>query len=162
MASLNSPDKKGRTIVVGIDLSQISKTAFQWVLKNIYREGDTLVLTHCPELPSLPSFTFKSGLAPPVADWKVKLDEMNLEIRKLEEEYQTICIQQKINFKAAGQSMKNAGEGILKVASDEGADMICVGTRGLGTVKRALLGSVSNYLVHNSTLIPVLVIPISG
>jgi len=33
---------------------------FAGVLKNIYREGDTLILTHCPELPSLPSFTFKS------------------------------------------------------------------------------------------------------
>lgn len=82
------------------------------------------------------------------------------QVRHLIACFDLVCEQ--INFKAAGQSMKNAGEGILKVASDEGADMICVGTRGLGTVKRALLGSVSNYLVHNSTLIPVLVIPISG
>ena len=64
-----------------------------------------------------------------------------------------------IAFKAAGSSCKNAGEGILKVAEDEKADLICVGTRGLGSVKRAFLGSVSNYLVHNTTGTPVLVIP---
>jgi len=39
---------------------------------------------------------YAGGLAPPVADWKEKLDQMNQEIRKLEDEYQTICIQQKV------------------------------------------------------------------
>ena len=36
------------------------------------------------------------GLAPPLADWKDRLDEMNTAMRKLEEDYQTICIQKKV------------------------------------------------------------------
>ena len=54
--------------------------------------------------------------------------------------------------------MKNPGEGIIKIADEERAGIIIMGTRGLGSVKRALLGSVSDYVVRN-TNIPVIIVP---
>ena len=48
------------------------------------------------------------------------------------------------------------GEAIIEAAVEENADMIIVGTRGLGKVKRTFLGSVSDYCVHHSP-VPVLV-----
>ena len=54
--------------------------------------------------------------------------------------------------------MKSPGEGICRVAIEEQADIVIIGTRGLSTVKRAVLGSVSDYVVRNSG-IPTLVIP---
>jgi len=48
------------------------------------------------------------------------------------------------------------GEGIIRVAKDEEASIIVTGTRGLGKLRRTLLGSVSDYLVHHSH-VPVLV-----
>lgn len=48
------------------------------------------------------------------------------------------------------------GEAIVEAAIEENADMVVVGTRGLGKVKRAFLGSVSDYCVHHSP-VPVLV-----
>lgn len=48
------------------------------------------------------------------------------------------------------------GEAIIEAAVEENADMIVVGTRGLGKVKRTFLGSVSDYCVHHSP-VPVLV-----
>lgn len=47
---------------------------------------------------------------------------------------------------------------ILRVAEDREVDLVVVGARGLGAVKRALLGSVSSALVHESDR-PVLVVP---
>lgn len=57
-------------------------------------------------------------------------------------------------FKESGK----AGEVICKFAQDENADMCIMGSRGLGTVRRTFLGSVSDYVVHHAH-IPVAVIP---
>jgi len=48
-------------------------------------------------------------------------------------------------------------ETVLDVANETKADMIVVGSRGLGDVQRMLLGSVSSYLVHHAH-VPVLVV----
>jgi nucleotide-binding universal stress UspA family protein len=48
------------------------------------------------------------------------------------------------------------GEAIIKAANDEGACMIVCGTRGHGKLKRAFLGSVSDYVAHHST-VPVII-----
>lgn len=53
---------------------------------------------------------------------------------------------------------KNAGQGIVAAADNEKASLIVVGTRGLDVVRRTLLGSVSDYIIHHSK-IPVLVCP---
>lgn len=47
---------------------------------------------------------------------------------------------------------------ILDVATETGADLIVLGTHGRTAVQPALLGSVSNAVVHHSKL-PVLVVP---
>ena len=48
------------------------------------------------------------------------------------------------------------GEGICKVAKEVNADLIITGTRGLGSVRRTLLGSVSDYILHHAH-VPVIV-----
>lgn len=47
---------------------------------------------------------------------------------------------------------------ICKLAKDECADIVLIGSRGVGTLRRTFLGSVSDYCVHH-THIPVVVIP---
>jgi nucleotide-binding universal stress UspA family protein len=49
------------------------------------------------------------------------------------------------------------GPALCDAAERLGADVIVVGSRGRGAIKRALLGSVSTYVVHNATC-PVLVV----
>ena len=44
------------------------------------------------------------------------------------------------------------GEQVVRVAEDEGADFIITGSRGLGTFRRTLLGSVSDFIVHHATV----------
>lgn len=50
------------------------------------------------------------------------------------------------------------GEAICKVAREKNAVLIVVGSRGLGTIRRTLLGSVSTYIVHHAD-VAVTVIP---
>ena len=42
------------------------------------------------------------------------------------------------------------GEQIIKECTDYNATMVVLGTRGLGAVRRTILGSVSDYVVHHA------------
>lgn len=147
-----------RVVLLAVDPSENARNAFEWFMANVHRPDDLIVLVHCPEAPKLPTFSFKSGMAPPVDEWKKALDEMNAKTQKLEEEYEGELIQKKLRYKVRGESAKKPGEGICQVAEQEKADLICMGTRGLSGVKRAFLGSVSEYVVRNANK-PVLIIP---
>ena len=48
------------------------------------------------------------------------------------------------------ESGSKKGETICRVAEEEEAVMVVVGTRGLGKVKRTIMGSVSDYVVHHA------------
>ena len=52
----------------------------------------------------------------------------------------------------------DAREELLHCATKFHALAIIIGTRGRGAVKRALLGSTSDYVVHHAT-VPVMVVP---
>jgi nucleotide-binding universal stress UspA family protein len=51
------------------------------------------------------------------------------------------------------------GDAIVEAADEAGAEAIVCGTRGLGSVRSALLGSVAKDLLHHSHL-PLLVVPV--
>lgn len=50
------------------------------------------------------------------------------------------------------------GEHVCKTALKEKANLIVVGSRGMGTVRRTILGSTSDYIIHHAH-VPVLVVP---
>lgn len=51
----------------------------------------------------------------------------------------------------------NIAKAILRVAGEEHSDLICMGSRGLGLFKGALIGSVSQKVVEDSP-IPVMIV----
>lgn len=78
--------------------------------------------------------------------------------QELETFYEQACIEKKLRYKVRGESNKNVGEGICRVAEEEKVNLIVMGTRGLGAVKRALIGSVSEFVTRN-TSVPCLIVP---
>jgi len=48
------------------------------------------------------------------------------------------------------ESAAKPGELICQLADQEAVTMIVVGTRGLGAIRRTILGSVSDYIVHHA------------
>lgn len=125
-------------------------------MSHVWKLEDLIVLVHCPEVPKLPTFSFRSGIAPPVEEWKKIIDDMNTRARKLEEDYETICTMKKLKFKARGEAFKNVGEGICHIAEDEAADLIVCGTQGSSGSKYK--GSVCEYITRYST-IPAVIVP---
>lgn len=149
----------GRVVLLAVDASEHAKFAFDWFLENVHKPDDLIVLVHCPETPNLPLFKFKSGVAPPLDEWKKSLDEMNSKTRRLEEDYEATLIQKKLKYKVRGESYKNPGEGICRIGEDERVDLIVMGARGLNSVKRTFVGSVSEHVVRNAG-VPTLIIPV--
>ena len=57
------------------------------------------------------------------------------------------------------EESKRPGEVICKLAEDESADLIVIGSRGIGTLRRTILGSVSDYCVHHAHIPGLVVLP---
>ena len=55
-----------------------------------------------------------------------------------------------IQYKFHVEEGTTPGQQIHHLAKTLGAGMIVIGTRGQGTVRRTILGSVSDYVVHHS------------
>jgi len=149
-----------RVVVVAVDTSDHSRNAFEWYLVNVWRADDLIVLVHCPEAPKLPTLSFKSGFAPPVDEWKKILDEMNAKARKLEEDFEGTCAQKRLKYKMRTEAMKNIGEGVLRIAEEETADIIVCGSKSVNG-KYSFKGSTCDYVMRNSA-IPVVVVPSKG
>lgn len=148
-----------RVVVCAVDPSCHAKAAFLWFLKHVWRPDDLVVIVYCPEPPHIPSLSFRSGFSLPTEKWKEIMTDMNSKIQALEIDYESICLEKKLHFKMRGDSThKNAGEGICHIAEVEKADLIVMGTRGMGAVKRTIIGSVSEYVIRHAS-IPSLVVP---
>lgn len=61
-----------------------------------------------------------------------------------------------VRIQRAVRTDESPGNAIVRYAEDEGIDLIVVGTDGLGAMKRMLIGSVANKVLH-SAKVPVLV-----
>uniref|UniRef100_K1QYN7 COBW domain-containing protein 1 n=1 Tax=Magallana gigas TaxID=29159 RepID=K1QYN7_MAGGI len=77
-------------------------------------------------------------------------------VKKLAAKFEDLVKKYKIEGKIVRVNGE-PGHGIIKVAEDEKAAMIVTGTRGMGTIRRKLLGSVSEYVIHHSP-VPVLLV----
>lgn len=64
-----------------------------------------------------------------------------------------VTLKEKIIFGRAGEEITNFAQSKKR----KRFDLIVIGARGLGSIKEAFLGSVSNYVVHKSR-VPVLVV----
>jgi len=68
-----------------------------------------------------------------------------------------VCVVQ-LKHKVRCEAMKNIGEGICRIADEEGADLIVVGTQGTGGIRFSSKGSVCEYVMRNSP-VPTVVVP---
>lgn len=141
-----------RTVAIAVDSSDYSEQAFDWYKEHVYHEGDQLVLIHSHELqsPVLLETIATEG-------WKHEVEKHDQFIKDLGKKYRRKCKPLKIEAKIIVEPGP-PGQVICRVALEQDATLIVMGCRGEGTVRRTILGSVSDYVIHH-THIPVLVVP---
>lgn len=115
-----------RKVVIAIDASEQAEHAFDWM-------------------------TFVTASA-----WKEALEVEQTRIADLDKKYNGKMLDNEIEGQIRIEGGHRPGEVIIRVAEEEKANMIVMGTRGLGTVRRTILGSVSDYVVHHAQC-PILV-----
>lgn len=147
-----SGSTKKRRIVIAMDGSEYSEAAFKWFAENIYKHGDYAILVHVPEYRHIVHTSVMTS--DPNLMNKLVSEEQNrikLLVAKFAELMKLAGVQGTIK-----QFQGNPGEQICMAADKEGADMIVTGTRGQGKLRRTLLGSVSDFILHHSH-VPVMV-----
>ncbi|WVZ96730.1 hypothetical protein U9M48_042331 [Paspalum notatum var. saurae] len=145
----------GRNIGVAVDFSACSKNALRWAAANLAAPGDRLVLMHVKS-----SYQYEQGVAHlwehdgspliPLAElsdprvsktYGVSPDRETLEI--LATAQRGVQVFAKVLW---GDPARKLTEAVHKVP----LHCLVVGNRGLGTVKRVLMGSVSTYVVNHA------------
>lgn len=158
MAESSVKKSHGKNVVIGIDGSENSIFAIEWYASHVHRPDDHVILVYCVEMSEVLTAT-EWCHAPNPSDAEAIKTVLDHEVKKIQsrlEEFGELLKRLKLNGVVKSTQASKPGEGILRVAKDEEASLIVTGTRGLGKLRRTLLGSVSDYLVHHSP-VPVLV-----
>nr|XP_022296196.1 universal stress protein PHOS34-like [Crassostrea virginica]XP_022296197.1 universal stress protein PHOS34-like [Crassostrea virginica] len=135
-----------RTVVIAMDGSAHSEYAFQWYEKEFRRPGDYVVVVHCSERHQ--AFHGAMGTADIQSVCNILSEEEETENR-----FKT-DLEKKLKTRGINGSVKThygkPGEIIIQLANEANASHIIIGSRGLGKLRRTLMGSVSDYVVHHS------------
>ncbi|KAH9520427.1 hypothetical protein Btru_060765 [Bulinus truncatus] len=136
-----------RKDLIAIDGSDQAQYAFDWYLKNMYKEGDSVVIVHIAE------YNIDIGIPGRGADVEAicaAVKKKNDEIGFLTDTFMNTLRAKHVPAKLLSLQGDKPGEVIVKAAKDENVTSIVLGTRGLGKIRRTLLGSVSEYVVHHA------------
>lgn len=158
-----------RRVGIALDFSANSKYALQWALNNIVKEGDHLMLVvvnkkgkknggmHLWEDSGSPLIPLSEFESPEVASkYGVAHDADTISLLQHMSRQLKLVVVFKIYW-------GDAREKICDAVVDLPLDCIVMGNRGFGTLKRALLGSVSNYVVNNAVCpVTVVKLPVDG
>ncbi|CAL5337952.1 unnamed protein product [Camellia sinensis] len=153
-----------RRVGVAVDFSACSREALKWAVDNIVRDGDHLILvTVLPEghyeegemqlwgttgSPLIPLNEFSEPTI--MKKYGVKPDPETLDIANTAARQKEIMVLMKIYW-------GDARDKICEAIDNIPLSCLVIGNRGLGKLKRAIMGSVSNYVV-NSASCPVTVV----
>ena len=148
-----------RSIIMPIDSSDHSLRAFEWYQSNIKQSGDILILVHIVEpqyatsvISISDSFKFK------IDDMDSKMDSASKKAKELIEKYTKLAEKEGIHAKGIINVDNKAGDAIVKITLDNKASMIIIGNRGIGTIRRTILGSTSDYILSHAN-VPVIIVP---
>lgn len=130
-------ERKGR-IVVGVDGSERAQGALEWAIDEARRRGAVLEVVHAWQLP------VNTGMYAGTPVYPSSAEELARRVLDM-------AIDQEDTFGVrVDPHLACAPPVRALLAAAEGADLVVVGSRGLGGFKSLLLGSVSRRLAHHA------------
>ncbi|XP_046569186.1 universal stress protein Sll1388-like [Haliotis rubra] len=105
---------------------------------------DHVIFVHCPEYRAV----VHSSMV--MTDMAIVADQLEVEQHRIKEFIEQLGRRLKKLWGKVKSVIGNPGEVIVRIADEENASMIITGARGIGKIRRTLLGSVSDYIVHHS------------
>ena len=142
-------------IVVGIDGSETSRRAFRLAIQEAEWRAARLLALHVVTNPILTGYEFGNLIDMVLEGGKALADE---EVAALETEYEggfPVPVEHAVVMGHSGVEMIRAAEGDDQSGP---AELVVLGTRGLGGFQGLLLGSVTTYAAHHLTC-PLLIVP---
>ncbi len=144
-------------ILVGLDDSSLSNVVFEAALGLAQQHQANLMLFHCITADVVmgpPPFVGEVGLSSHLVNQAyqtecIQLDQQIQQTQTWLRRYYDIATQAGINTQF-DYAVVDAGTGICRTAQTWKADLIVLGRRGLKGWAEALLGSVSNYVLHHA------------
>lgn len=131
--------KRPLKVLIPIDWSENAEKAFEWYLEKLHHTNATLILVHFIDAAN-----------------DRELHEKEAKMMELQESYETKLLRHQVNYRWLTGTGRTPGEYIIEVATEEEVGLILMGTRGLGKIRKAILGSVSDYVLSKSP-VPVLI-----
>ncbi|KAL2498106.1 Adenine nucleotide alpha hydrolase-like superfamily protein [Abeliophyllum distichum] len=152
-------------VIVAVDGSEESMNAFKWALENLKlgSSGSSFVILHVQSPPSIAAginpgaipFGGPSDLEVPAFAAAIEAHQKRITQAILDHALQ-ICSDKNVNTKTQ-VLVGDPKEKICEAVEQLNADLLVMGFRAFGPIKRMFLGSVSNYC-SNHAQCPVLII----
>ncbi|XP_039265911.1 universal stress protein YxiE-like [Styela clava] len=159
---LESPPMR---VMVCIDDSVYSQVAFEYYVENFHRPENEVIVLHVSDSVTLPTYlyaggVFSGGVGVLPETTREEVETIRLRNKAIEDKYNKKCCDQQIKNKVliVSQNEHKPGPAIVDAAKKHNVNLIVVGTRGLGMVRRTIMGSTSSYVIHHCH-IPTLVCP---
>ncbi|XP_061365537.1 universal stress protein PHOS34-like [Gastrolobium bilobum] len=140
-----------QVMVVGIDDSDYSTYALEWTLDHLITPPPNpifnLVLVHAK-----PSVSSSVGFVGPGAAEVVPIVDADLKrsANKIIEQAKDLCLKKKVNDIKVEVLEGDARNVLCDAVEKHHASILVVGSHGYGSIKRAVLGSVSDYCSHHA------------
>eukprot|EP00245_Coleochaete_scutata_P010898 TRINITY_DN393_c0_g1_i1.p1 TRINITY_DN393_c0_g1~~TRINITY_DN393_c0_g1_i1.p1 ORF type:complete len:162 (+),score=27.76 TRINITY_DN393_c0_g1_i1:137-622(+) len=157
---MTTSESHAKRILVAVDESEESAYALNWTLQNIIKPGDHLHVLHAQPPPKIYAGPAGPGfyVSPETIDVIRKHEEKVS--REVVKKARGIC--QQAGVQAEGDVIiGEPREAICEAVDQLKANLLVMGSHGYGAIKRAFLGSVSDYCVHHASC-PVIVVRKSG
>jgi nucleotide-binding universal stress UspA family protein len=144
-------------ILAAIDYSPLSQSVFEQALELAKANQAKLMLFHCltADIITLtPPFPGEFGISPQFVTQAyqaefVRLDQQVQQAQFLLNRCCETAKRQGVTVES-GYRIIEPGQGLCQIAQEWEADLILLGRRGRKGLREALLGSVSNYVLHNA------------
>ncbi|XP_057779381.1 LOW QUALITY PROTEIN: universal stress protein A-like protein [Salvia miltiorrhiza] len=135
-------------VLVAIDDSEESFHALRWAIEKILKRKSATVVTIAHVVEPLPRYAFPGGLA--VVESASKAQEQN-GARILSRAYE-MCRESSLKAKTIILE-GDPKDRICRAVEEMNINLLVVGSRGLGQIKRAFLGSVSDTVLNTRNVL---------